>query len=88
MTGYEDISPEQIMILGYITTYCITVVVIGWIIRAFIQLKTARYIHLRIEKEIVAQVENEIFVKQPFMVTIKKWLEKKRLKKEDKKLGM
>lgn len=86
MAGYEDLTPEQLMFLSNIVLYCVTVIVIGWIVKAFIQLKTARYIHLRIEKEIVAQVENEIFEKKPFIVKIKEWIEKRKKEREEKLL--
>ncbi len=87
LAGYEDLTPDQLIFIAYVAVYIVTVVVVGWIVRAFIHLRTARYIHLRIEKEIVAKVENEIFDKKSFIVRVRDWWKKRKQLKEDKLLG-
>lgn len=87
MVGYEDLTPDQIIYLGHLLSYCMTIFAIGTIVRSFLNLRTARYIHLRIEKEIVAKVEKEVFDRKPLNIRIKEiWDERKR-KKEEKLLG-
>ena len=87
MVGYEELSPEQIIYLGNLALYISLIIVSGWIIRSLVQWRTARYIHLRIEKEIVASINKDLIVKKPFVFRIKDWLAKRKLKKEEKLLG-
>lgn len=87
MPGYEDLTPDQIIYLGNLFAVCILVFATSMIVRSFLNLRTARYIHLRIEKEIIAKVNNEIFEKKPFVVKIKEWWSERKRKKEEKLLG-
>ena len=82
--GYEDLTPEQIMTIAYLAWTGILIYVVGYLIGRYLIYRTSRFIYLKIEKEIVKNINQELISRsKPFYVRIVNWFKERRKKKQE-----
>ena len=81
MTGFEDLTSDQLMIIVQLITFAILFFTTGQIIRSLIDLKISKNIKLRVEKELLEEVRNQSS-KPPFFKKLKLWWAKRKVEKE------
>lgn len=82
MPGYEDLTPDQLMTIAWMMYTGLIIIVIGWAIRAFLNLMTARVIQFHIEKEVATNIADRIALKKSWIQQIKIWWANRKTKKE------
>ena len=83
MPGYEDLTPDQLMTLGWLAWSCVLMVLIGWTIRAILNFMTARVIQFRIEKEVATSIADKIALKKSWFQQLKIWWKNRNQKEPD-----
>ena len=82
MAGFEDLTPDQLMLIVWLISLVVIFFTTGQIIRSFIDLKISKNIKLKVEKELLEEVRNQID-KPPFFNKIKLWWSERKTRKEE-----
>ena len=83
MVGYEELTPEQLMILAWLAWTSVLMLVVGWGFRSVFNYMTAGVIQFRIEKEVATNIADKIALKKTLFEQIKIWWAKRKEKKVD-----
>ena len=82
MAGWEELSPDQLVLIFWGLLYMVTIYVASTIIRPLIYLKISNNVKLRVEKELLKEVQEQIN-KPPFFNKIKLWWSERKERKEE-----
>ena len=83
MPGYEELTPDQLMMMAWMAYTGLIIVVIGWFGRAILNFMTARVIQFRVEKEVATSIADKIALKKSWIQQIKMWWTNRKEKKVD-----
>ena len=82
MAGWEELTPDQIFLIMFLFLSIIIVHNVCLLIRSLINLKISNNIKLRVEKELLKELREQID-KPPFFNKIKVWWSERKTRKED-----
>jgi len=82
MAGWEELTPDQLVLIMFLFLSIIIIHNVFLLIRSFINLKISNNIKLRVEKELLDEVRNQID-KPPFFNKIKLWWSERKTRKEE-----
>lgn len=84
MPGYEDLTPDQLMLIMYLVFSSVFIFVIGRLASDLIRHRTAKLIQFKVEREIIKNIQDELTKeKKPFVIKIKEWWAKRKEKKDE-----
>ena len=83
MPGYEDLTPDQLMVIAWMAYTGLIIIVIGWAVRAILNYMTARVINFRIEKEVATNIADKIALKKSWFQQLKIWWKNRKQKEPD-----
>lgn len=72
MAGWEQLTPDQILLIMYLILSTMLIYVVGGIVKAIINSRTAKQITFNVEREIVKHIQTELN-KPSLFVQIKNW---------------
>ena len=81
MVGWEELTPDQLILIFWGLLYMVTVYVASTIVNSFIHLKISNNIKLRVKKELLKEVRDQID-KPPLFNKIKLWWSERKMRKE------